>query len=336
MVEFIKREEIVDSITMPKGAKVTIFCNDEELKNQVSKKFRVSDGWCEDTSFALIYSDENAIFNIYNATQKKIKYILFGNDCLSVLLNKVLWRGSKPFCPTISLPVAICLQTLNENFYNALICLCVRKLESQIRRTLNGEAVNVEDAFRFFYSAQEKDEQAIIMNLINDGINCEDDIDGLVQSQTALTLLCKREEKNLKRAESLVLLARYVIKVYNIFVDILPRSIIPTDYATRDEVLSDFFSTSFSYENIPSEYEIRKSYYLLEKNQEKLSSLCSTALSAVEYLKDKYDSFRADKGYFYGCDVDDYKLSVFISPSLLAGNTLLQTLVQSGVGDDFL
>ena len=336
MVEFIKREEIIESIGMPKGAKISVFYDDEELLAHLGEKYRTSEKWCEDTLFALIYSDENAIFNIYNATQKKINYILFGPNCLSVFLNKVLWRGATPFCPTIALPTAICLQSNEENFYSAMVSLCVRRLENTMKLIIKGEQIDPKQTFNFFYNAQVADEQALLMNLFENGINSEDDVDGLVQAQTALTLLLKKEEKTLKRNESMVLLANYVIKVYNIFVEILPKVVIPTDYGNREDVLADFFNAPFYYVGIPSEYEIRKNYYLLEKNKEKLTVLCNDALCAVRYLKDRYDSFREDKGFFYGYDVEDCKLSVFISPSLLSGNTLLQTIVQSGVSDEFL
>ena len=336
MVEFIKKEEIVERIGMPKGAKVSVFCNDDELLKQLGKKYRTSDVWCEDTLFALIYSNENAIFNIYNATQRKINYILFGPSCLAVFLNKVLWRGAKPFCPSLALPHAVCLQSSQEDFFSALSYFCVRRLERAIKRTLRGEDVSEEETFNVFHNARIEDEQAIIRSVIVEGEQNEDDVDGLVQSLSALTLLSRKEEKNLKRDESVVLLARYLIKVYNIFVDLLPQSVIPTDYGKREELLADFFAFSFSYGEIPSEYEIRQRYFLLEKYREKLKLLCKSALSAIELIKDKYESFRSDKGFCYGCDIEDCKLSIFISPSILAGNTLLQTLVQSGVGDEFL
>ena len=336
MVEFINKEELVESIPMPKGARVSVFCNDKELLSKIGKKYRTSEDWCEDTLFALIYSDENAILNMYNATQRKINYILFGPSCTFSVLNKVLWRGTKPFCPTLAKPNAICLQSSEEDFFSALAFLCVRRLESAIRRVLNGEKIDEQELFSSFYKATVFDEQEIISSIIKECENCADEVDGLVQSLNALILLCRKEEKNLKREESVVLLARFLIKVYNVFVDLLPQTVIPTDYGKREEILADFFSTTLSYEEIPCEYEIRKNYFLLEKYREKLKLLCKNALCAIEFIIDKYESFRSDKGFCYGCDSEDYKLSIFASPSILVGNTLLQTIVRSGVGDEFL
>ena len=146
-----------------------------------------------------------------------------------------------------------------------------------------------------------------------------------------------KEKNEFNRKDSVVLLAKYLAKVYNYFIKFQPRSIFPPDNNAREEALIEFFGVSSPcVRELKSEYEIRKTYYMLEQNTSVLASLWENVSRILDEIFAKHRLLVKDNGFCLEQICEDAKFASFMSPDLLLGDTLLSFIKDCGIAENFI
>ena len=162
-------------------------------------------------------------------------------------------------------------------------------------------------------------------------------IDGLKQTESALTLLRAKEKNEFNRKDTIVLLAKYLSKVYNYFVKYQPTSLFAPNNNMREEALTEFFGVkSPKAREVVTEFEVRKFYYMLSHNAEVLQSLWDNVVKIVDKLFLEHKMFTENNGFCIEEISEDAKFAMFISPDLFDGQTLLSFIKDCGVADIFI
>ena len=331
---YVERENLLENVSYPKGSGIAVLGQNKEQFDDLEKTFALCDKTDEGTRFALVGECEPCL-NAYKLSCAKLPFCLMGSRPESAHLNNVLWTGTKPFVAPTLKPnfLVITKRDRREDleFCARLIFAVAEKMTMEFIR--EGES---KTTFPLWLSSvdflDERKEEALALAL-----SVSDRVDGLKQAESALTLLKLKEKNEFNRKDAVVLLAKYLAKVYNYFIKYQPRSIFPPDNNAREEALTEFFGVSVPcVRGIKSEYEIRKTYYMISLNASVLASLWENVSRILDEILGKHRTFAKDNGFCLEQICEDAKFAVFMSPDLLLGDTLLSFIKDCGVAEKFI
>ena len=289
--------------------------------------------WQEDTAFALIYDLSDGVCFAYASSEKKVGYGVVGDSVIAFFLQNLAYHGVVPFFAQLKIPKLVCSRGVkNGSFYAGLIRLTVRESERLSRLALLGENPDFSllDGIR-----ESKTEQEILRLVFERFETIMDETDGLLQAESALQLECKKRGKDIKRDEHAVLLAHMLIKVYNIFVEILPTPLFPPDVFLRSEMVIALLG-GVPLRGMQSDLVSRKRLFLLKKNSARLVSIWQRAQEDVGRYKEKYENTLPSLGFCLGERGVEYKRAIFLAPDLMDGDTLLTDIRNNGHADAFV
>ncbi len=332
---YVSRETLGQKIGFPQGSRIAVLGEDKSEFDDLLKQYKISDKTDVDTRFVILGEDKDVGLNAYRTVLKNLPYCVVGHRPENVFVNNVLWNGAIPFVADIGTP-------------DFLVNLGKSKRE------------DIEFIVRLIFAVAEK----ITVDVLNDGISdtvfpvwLENEnvlsestketyclaksmskrVDGLKQAESALILLKVKEKKNFKRNDTVVLLAKYLAKVYNYFIKYQPTSIFPPDNNFREETLTEFFGVSYpKVRALRSEYEIRKRYYMLSQNCVFLQSLWDNVCKLIDKLLFRHRTYTENNGFCLEEICEDAKFATFTAPDLLEGETLLSFIKDCGVADRFI
>jgi hypothetical protein len=328
---FIKSEEIVQNIKLPQASVIAVL-GVENASYELSKKYKVSDKINEDTRFAIIGEDNEAGVNAYKLSKRSIPFCLVGARPECLLLNDVLWNGVEPFVATMNEPE---FMVVSNKSRKADLEFCVRLIFA-VAEKITMDVIEKGYSDTVFPVGLRK------VEYVDDNLGeliekVRGRVDGLKQAESALTLLKAKEKNKFERSDMVVLLAKYLSKVYNYFIRYQPQNIFPPDNNGREEALMEFFAVKTpKLRGMPSEFAVRKRYYMIEQNVKMLRSLWEEVCVIIDDLFCQHRMFTENNGFCIEQISEDAKFACFIAPDLLDGETLLSFIKDSGVADNFI
>ena len=319
----MKKGELSDVTDLPAAAKI-LYAGKRDLGG-IRRKYRICGDMSDGVDLVLCDDDGEGLLWAYKATEKGIRYGVLGDENV-FYSHKVLWRGTEPFWAEIAAP----------EFFAA----ADRPESDRIAALIH---------FAFCYAEHES--RRIETRLCRDAAQASETLDGLLsgsvsvpfpagsgltQAQTALRLL-KKKENEIFDADSSVLLALTLAKVYNIFIDILPRVPFAPDLGARAFALKEFFGIKRAPKAAASEYEIGRRYYLLKRSRGELLALWNKAEEVIAALTERYLDSLPSLGYGSGeGEKENAKFCAFMAPDVLYADTLLTFIRDSGAADGFI
>ena len=329
MCDTVIMQEQDFKVELARGSKVSVFGCEPWVTERLQREYRVCDCWQEDTRFAIIGGGE-WLSHAHTASAMGIPYSLVGINAIATVAEKLLFSHTCPFISQISVPKSVFRSVDEKRFYVQIIALAFSVAEEKIKSVLKGEKQGADELA--VLKAEPQQDAFLFESFARKERRC----DGLTQALAALLLLLKKEEKEINADDCIVLLASSLIKVYNIFVSRLPRALFPPDENARKEAVEEFFGTKCSSRRILTEYEVRRKYFLLERNQTEILEILSECNQIIQCARRAYEGQREDFGFCYGCDRADEKFAVFMAPSVMPSDTLLDFICDCGVADEFI
>jgi len=332
---YVRRENLQESIKFPQGSAIAVLGENLENFEELESKFRLVNHTAEDTRFAIIGEDKDTSLNAYKLGLKKIPFCISGSRPENMFLSDVLWNGAVPFIPSVTLPEFMIVTNNSKKadleFCARLVFAVAEKITIEVLSKGHSETV-----FPLWFSKPnfltEHESEACELALSVAGR-----IDGLKQTESALTLLRAKEKNEFNRKDTIVLLAKYLSKVYNYFVKYQPTSLFAPNNNMREEALTEFFGVkSPKAREVVTEFEVRKFYYMLSHNAEVLQSLWDNVVKIVDKLFLEHKMFTENNGFCIEEISEDAKFAMFISPDLFDGQTLLSFIKDCGVADIFI
>ncbi len=332
---YVRRENLHENIKYPQGSAIAVLGEDKELFDELEKNYRLKGETEEGVRFAIVGEDKDMGLNAYKLTLQKIPFCVLGSRPENIFLNDILWNGAVPFVSSIAEPEFMVITQRNQKsdieFWARLVFAVAEKITVDILSKGYSETV-----FPLWLSSVEswEDHEREVFGLAK---SVAGRIDGLKQTESALSLLRIKEKNEFRRGDTIVLLAKYLAKVYNYFVKYQPTSLFVPDNNMREDALTEFFGVKNpKVRNFASEFEIRKLYYMLTCNAEILLSLWSNVSEIVDGLFSKHRMFTENNGFCLEEVSEDAKFAMFMSPDLLDGQTLLSFIKDCGVADSFI
>jgi hypothetical protein len=318
----MERGELAEVLRLPEAAKVC-YAGGRDV-SEIRRRYRISKD-IDGADFVLCDDGGDGLLWAYKATKQGLKYGVLGDEKV-FYSRKVLWHGAQPFVASIGKPEFFAAADTDERERLAALIHYAFCLAEDASRKIAERAIrSATDVISELDSL--KDSGA------TDGFPPES---GLTQTQAAYRLL-KMKENETFDADSSVLLALSLVKVYNIFVDILPRFAFAPDYGARIFALKEFFGLKKTPETTASEYEINKRYYLIKRSRDELTSLWRKAEEVITVLTDRYADVLPSLGYGMGAgEKENAKFCVFMAPDVLYADTLLTFIRDSGAADGFI
>ncbi|MBO5224572.1 MAG: hypothetical protein J6C23_08690 [Clostridia bacterium] len=330
---YVFREELEKNIGFPTGSAIAVIGADKERFYDL-KKYKICDKIDVDTRFAFVCGDKDTGLNAYRLTNKKIPFCIVDARPENVFVNDVLWNADVPFVSKIARPDF--MVKLNED-KKADIGFCARLIFAV------AEKITVE-ILSCGYSDTVFPPKFVLSDFLQDGegvLELADKVmgrvDGLKQFESALTLLKVKEKSDFNRNDTVVLLAKYLAKVYNYFIKYQPSSVFPPDNNGREEALTEFFGVQRpNVRKTLTEFEVRKRYYMIAQNSKILTSLWNDVCDILDALFLKHRMFTENNGFCIEQISDDAKFALFMAPDILDGETLLSFIKDCGVADNFI
>lgn len=321
-------ENLSQLINLPRGARVSVFGCDSSMQERLQTWYRTSDRWEEDSMFALIGNHDEWLSRAIEATEKQVEYGLILPSAITFFAERLVFCGAQPLIGNAREPKFIIELGDKGEFCVGLIRLAFSLCENALREELSGIDADITPLERLL--AKPDDWSRIVEFVVKTQTN---GADGLTKSLGALILLLSKEEKRIKRDECVVLLASKLIKVYNIFVEYLPRVVFAPDNGARCDAIKEFLGCEPTIRKIKSEYEIQKRYYLLSKRKNKLLEIIVLTQRIIDFARDEYERTREDFGFCYGPDSEDIKFAIFLASDVINGETMLDFIKDCGIAD---
>jgi hypothetical protein len=332
---YVRREKLQENIRFPQGSAVAILGENVENFDELESKFRLVCQTAEDTRFAIVGENNDASLNAYKLGLKQIPFCISGSRPENVFLNDVLWNGTVPFIPATNFPEFIVLTNKSKKadleFCARLVFAIAEKITMEILSKGYSETV-----FPLWFSQSDflRDHEQEACELAH-GVAGR--IDGLKQAESALVLLRAKEKNEFNRSDAIVLLAKYLAKVYNYFIKYQPTTLFAPNNNMREDVLTEFFGVKTpNVRRIATEFEVRKFYYMMSHNTEILQSLWDNVDKIMDRLFLEHKMLTENNGFCLEEISDDAKFATFVSPDLLDGQTLLALIKDCGVADIFI
>lgn len=332
---YVLREDLTKNIKLPTGSSVAVIGGECSAFSDVAQQYKVKNKTDDGTRFAIVCDGKDAELNAYKISCKGIPYCFVSARPENLFLTNVLWKGAQPFVADTEFPDFLISESSSKKadleLSARLVFAVAEKITVEILK--NGYS---ETAFPLWltspdFIAEHREEVYELAKSVSQ------DVDGLKQAESALLLLRTKEKNNFIRKDAVVLLAKYLSKVYNYFIKYQPSSLFPPDNNAREDALAEFFGVeSPTVRSTKSEFEIRKLYYMLAHNSKILGSLWDDVCGIMDRLFDGHRMYTENNGFCLEELSEDAKFAVFMAPDLLDGDSLLSFIKDSGIADSFI
>lgn len=331
---YIELVDIKEHIPFPKASVITVLGKGEFDFDFLKNEYKIIRQIQDDTRFVIVEQNGDFTLNLFSVTNLSVPYCVVGARPENALILDVLWHKTNPFIARIKNPLFMVKigkeRAEDVNFCVRLIFALAEKLTQEI---LSGKESNTSDIDNFSFSLLDTNIDKILTHLQS----VKGRVDGLKQAENALLLLKIKEKRIFNSSDCLVLLAKYLAKVYNCFISDIPLSLFAPDNGQRIEILQEFFGIEKpSVRSVLSEYEIRKKYYLIQQNKEILERLWGKVCLVIEEGFNLIRPLTTDNGFCLEEHSEDIKFATFLSPDILSGETLLSFIKDCGIGDSFI
>jgi hypothetical protein len=332
---YVNYEEIQSNIAFPKGSAIAVLGEERDKIEDKICGYKTTESIDESTRFVCIGQGKDCALNAYGSTERKLPFALFGSRPEKVFLDDVLWIESQPFSAKISEPRFIARGEKNDK---EDLEFCVR-LAFALGEKITQEVLFYGEAKTCFPSAFQSVDfiTSNLEEVYSLAFSLNGQVDGLKQTESALTLLKTKEKNVFNRYDSVVLLAKNLAKVYNYFISYKPTSLFAPDNNGRAEMIEEFLGVKNPrLRGIASEFEIRRRYYMLEHNQEFLSYLWERIYALIRECFRRHRIRTENNGFCLEEISEDAKFSAFLAPDVLNGDTLLSFIKDCGIADLFI
>lgn len=326
--------DIKEHIPFPKGSVITVLGKGEFDYDFLKNDYKIIREIQDDTRFVIVEQNGDFTLNMHLSSSLSKPYCVVGFRPENALILDVLWHKTNPFITRLSKPLFM-VKTGKKKVEDIMFCtrLIFAHAEKITQEILSGKEddISVIDNFSLpLLDTSNEEIYALVQSV-------KGRVDGLKQAESALLLLKIKEKRIFSCSDCLVLLAKYLAKVYNCFISDIPFSLFAPDNGQRIEILQEFFGIEKpSVRSVLSEYEIRKRYYLIEQNKEKLVCLWEKVSAFIQECFILIRPLTTDNGFCLEEHSEDIKFAMFLSPDILSGDTLLSFIKDCGIGDSFI
>ena len=331
---YVELADIKEHIPFPKASVITVLGKGEFDFYFLKNEYKIIRQIQDDTRFVIVEQNGDFTLNLFSVTNLSIPYCVVGARPENALILDVLWHKTNPFIARTKKPLFM-VKTNGERAEDIMFCvrLIFALAEKLTQEILCGKEIDISDIDNFSLSLLDTN----IDKILTYAQSVKGRVDGLKQAENTLLLLKIKEKKIFSCSDCLVLLAKYLAKVYNCFISDIPLSLFAPDNGQRIEILQEFFGIEKpNVRRVLSEYEIRKKYYLIQQNKEILGCLWQKVYSVIEECFNLIRPLTTDNGFCLETHSEDIKFAMFLSPDILSGETLLSFIKDCGIGDSFI